>query len=487
MVLAVVAAAPVVAWLLAGEVDWSAAETGPLMHTVRRSNFLNEITERGNVESASNVEIRCEVQSRGQAGTTILWIIPEGTYVEPGDELVKLDSSALEDELTQQQIICNNSEAAVIKARNDLETARIAKKEYLQGAYTLEQNQIAMKKFVAEEAERQATQTLEYSRGLAKKGYVTDLRVETDEIAVEKAQLDRESAELELKVLDEFTKAKMLLQLDSDISTTEARLKSEEATHALDVEKLELVREQVANCTIVAPDSGQVVYASETDRRGNNVIIIEEGTTVREHQVIIRLPDPKRMQVKASINEAKVTLVRAGMPATIRMDAFTDMQLDGVVEKVNEYPAPSGWWGSSVKEYETSIKILGSPPNLKPGLTAEVRILIERIPDAVHVPVQAVFEHGGLHYCIVRDSGAWRARQVQIGSTNDKTVVIRDGLQEDEQIVLGAFAYRDKVALPKLEAERKAGAKRPEQPAADPATPRGPRRAPGAKQAESAP
>ena len=45
--------------------------------------FVHEIVERGNVESASNVEIRCEVKMRGKS-ITILEIVPEGTYVEPG-------------------------------------------------------------------------------------------------------------------------------------------------------------------------------------------------------------------------------------------------------------------------------------------------------------------------------------------------------------------------------------------------------------------
>ena len=100
---------------------------------------------------------------------------------------------------------------------------------------------------------------------------------------------------------------------------------------------------------------------------------------VRENQVIIRLPDPERMQVKAKINEAKIALVETDMPVTIRMDAFPDVELEGVVEKVNEYPAPTSWYSGNIKEYETFVKILGSPTTLKPGLTAEVRIQVEQL------------------------------------------------------------------------------------------------------------
>ena len=453
MVLALVAVLPLVAWLLAGEVDWSPEENGPLMHVVERGEFLNEIVERGNIESASNVEIRCEVKSRGQPGTIILWIVPEGTFVKPGDKLVELDSSSLDNERIQQQIVCHNSKAAVIKARNDFEAAKIAKKEYLDGTYKLELNRIQMKKFTAGEAKRQAEQTLQYSKGLAKKGYVTELRVETDEIAVQKADNDLEAAELEEQVLREFTRKKMLNQLDSNIATAEARLASEEASHKLDVDKLELTESQIEKCTIKAEEAGQVVYANQTNRRGGSEIIIEEGTMVRENQVIIRLPDPKRMQVKAKINEAKIAMVETEMPVTIRMDAFPDVELEGVVEKVNEYPAPTSWFAGNIKEYETFVKILGSPTTLKPGLTAEVRIRVEQLSDVLQVPVQAVFEHGGLHYCVMRDGKGWKAQPVTIGSTNDKFVVIREGLEPGQQVVLGAFAYRDEVDLPEVKEE----------------------------------
>jgi multidrug efflux pump subunit AcrA (membrane-fusion protein) len=440
-----------VAWLVASEADWSVKESGPPTCVVQRIDFVNEVIERGDIESASNVEIRCEVESRGRGGTTILWLVPEGTYVQPGDKLVTLDSSELEDELRQQQIICNNSLAAVVKAKNDLETAKIALREYLEGAFKLAENVIERKKFVAAEAKRQAEQTLAYSKGLARKGYVTELRVETDRIAVEKAELDYQSAELELKVLRAFTRDKKLIQLDSSIRTAEARLASQEASHEIDAKKLALAQKQVGSCTITAKQPGQVVYANVTDHHGSNEVVIEEGATVREHQALLRLPDPKRMQVRAKIDEAKIAWVQPGMPVSIQMDAFSDVKLEGVVERVNEYPAPSGWWEGNVKEYETYVKILDSPANLKPGLTAEARIQVEHIPGVLQVPVAAVFEYARRHYCILRDAAGWRAQEVEIGSTNDKFVVIRKGLEEGQEVVFGAFGYRNEVDLPKPE------------------------------------
>jgi hypothetical protein len=199
-----------------------------------------------------------------------------------------------------------------------------------------------------------------------------------------------------------------------------------------------------------------VVYANVSTRHGTDTIIAE-GEKVREQQVIVRLPDPTQMQVNVKISEAKVTMVKAGMPATIRLDAFPDLKLAGEVKTVNELPEPSNWFSSGGKEYKAIVRITNPPPGLRPGLTAEVKIHVERVPDALLTPSQAIFEHGKKYYCVVEKDGRCEAREVQIGSTNDEVVIVREGLEEGDQLVLHASAHRGKVGnLPKLAEEGKA-------------------------------
>jgi RND family efflux transporter MFP subunit len=439
-----------VAWSMLPGISWGEKESGPLVHEVERAEFIHDITERGEIQSASNVEIRCEVQARGTSGTTILEVIPEGTYVQEGDVLVRLDDSALKTEETQQQISCNASEASMIQARTAYETAKISKQEYIEGKYVQDKQAIESEILIAQEDARRAEQFIGYSKMLFSKGYVTQLQLEADQFAWDKALLAKKTAETKMHVLEDFTKQKMLTQLDSDVKTTEAKLKSEDHSHKLDEEKLALIRAQIEKCVIKAPTSGQVVYANEVNRGGNNEILIQEGTVVRERQVIIRLPDPKRMQVKAKINEAKIALVATGMSASIRLDAFPDRELVGKVEKVNEYPAPTGWFSSNVKEYETLVRIENSVEGMRPGLTAEVKIRVAHLKEVLQVPVQAVLEHGDRHYCLFAKGDRWEAREVEIGATNDKQVVIRSGLANGDRVVLGALAFRDKVKLPNV-------------------------------------
>ena len=247
-----------------------------------------------------------------------------------------------------------------------------------EGKYFLDENTILSELDVAQENLRRARDTERYSEQLEAKGYITKVQLEADLFARQKAEKDLDAARKKLEVLQNYTRRKMEVQLKADIDTAKAKCDAALATFNLDKSKLELIKEQIAKCTIRAKKPGQVVYANVTERFGGQETIIEEGTLVRERQVIVRLPNPDKMQVKAKVNEAKIALVSAGMPARIRLDAYPDKELEGCVESVSEYPAPGMWWASNVKEYDTIVKIDKSPVDLRPGYTADVTILINQ-------------------------------------------------------------------------------------------------------------
>ncbi len=72
------------------------SENTLLLHSVERSNFEAFVTEPGDITSSSNVEVRCEVKSRGSAGVTIVSLCDEGTEVKKGDLLLQFDDSVLQ-------------------------------------------------------------------------------------------------------------------------------------------------------------------------------------------------------------------------------------------------------------------------------------------------------------------------------------------------------------------------------------------------------
>ena len=206
----------------------------------------------------------------------ILEIVPEGTWVEEGDFLVKLDDAALQKQLVQQQIICSSSESAAIEAEADLESAKLALYEYSEGTYVEDLAKQQSEVFVAEENLRRAEEYLQYSNRLAERGYIPDAQLDADQFALEKARKELGVAKTKLEVLSKFTKEKMLTQLEAKIQTAEAKLKSRQKTLELENKELQEIEAQIALCRITAPVQGQVVY--EQNRRSTSTTILIEKT-----------------------------------------------------------------------------------------------------------------------------------------------------------------------------------------------------------------
>jgi RND family efflux transporter MFP subunit len=423
-----------------------------MLHTVENGPFDHVVLEQGEIESSSNNEVKCEVKGRGGSGTPILSVVPEGTLVKKGDVLCQLDSSALEQEAKNQRIVVSNAESAVISAEAGVNKAIIARQEYLDGTFLTERKTILSEIAVAQQTLRKAELSLESAERLAAKGTLKPLQIEAEQFAVQNAKNTLESAEGRLKVLDELTKAKMLVQFDADIETTRAKLESDKSTLSEEKEKLQEIQAQITACKIVAPADGQVVYANKFSGRGGGEFIVEAGALVREQQTIFLLPDPTRMQVKAKINESRISLIRDGMPVKIRVNAVEN-ELLGRVVKVNKYAEPGNWWGSNVKEYATFIQIINPPETIRTGMTAEVRIFVEQIEDAIQLPVHAVYETKRHHFVLVQEGNGYATREIEIGATNDKFVTVKSGVKADESVVLDPRNHLNKMDIPEIREE----------------------------------
>ena len=440
----------VVAWwlLTGGESEEVLPEA--LFEQVVRKEFRLEIVEPGEIESAHNVDVLCEVKSRNSAGVNILEIVPEGSQVAAGDFLVRLDDSALQKDLLTQRIDVHQAKAALVQAEADVEAAKLAMDEYLSGSYRQDLEQLEGAVFVARENLRRAEEYHNYSKKLAVKGYVSETQLEADAFAVEKSQKDLDLSLTKLDVLKVHSRKAKVNDLNASIFTGEARLLSRRNSYELEVAQEAEIEEQISKCLIKAPASGEVTYANRnTSSSSSDGILIEAGRPVRERQAIIRLPDPSNMRVIAKVNESRVEQVKPGMPVDISIFASRELVLHGRVEKVGDYPIPSASrYTAHIKEYATEVLIENPPNGLRPGMTAKVSILVEQIASALQIPLHAVLRVKGSSYCLVVDeSGNLQARGVRLGSANDASTVVEFGLSEGEQVVVNASEFRDIVTF----------------------------------------
>jgi multidrug resistance efflux pump len=401
-----------------------------LTHQVARGDLVITVTEDGNVESASNIDIRCQVAG----GATIKKIVTDGTIVKQDEELVELDSAAIDEQILTQRIAYEKARAIRDQATNDLLAAKIALREYVEGTYLKELQTVESQITVAQENLRSAQNTLDYTEKMFRKGYVTALQQEAQQFAVKRARLDLDLAETAKKVLQEFTFEKMKNDLETKVATAEAKSKSEQAAFELEDSKLKRLETQKANCIIRAPQSGMVVYANESSSRrsSSDRPDVEEGAVVRESQVILRLPDLAQMQVKVTVHESKVDKLRIGMPASIRIQ---NRKLTGYVTSIANQAEQNSFFGSGVKEYATYVRIDGQQTGLKPGMTAEVEILVDERKNVLTLPIQCIVEQAGRFYCWRTDDAQVVKTQIDLGAGDDRFIEVRQGLAEGDVVL----------------------------------------------------
>jgi HlyD family secretion protein len=407
-----------------------------LTTTVKKGDLLITVTEDGNVESAKNIELKCKVPG----SNTILEIVPDGSHVKKGDLLVRLDSSSLEDAVLSQEIVVEKAKAAQISSAKTFSAAKIAVDEYEQGTFVQEMQQFEADITVAKQNLSSAENLLYYSQKMHRKGYVTQLDVESKEFAVEQAKLNLAVAERKKDVLERFTKAKMLEDLKSMRDSAEALMNSDNAALTKEQNQLKRLQDQLKECTIVAEQDGMVVYANEMGggpRGGQQGPKIDLGAQVNQFQAILRLPDLKNMQVKTLVHETKVDQLRIGMRARVKIQ---DREFLGEISSIANQPEPTSFWQGNTKEYATLIRIDGEPEDLKPGMTAEVEILVAEKKDVLTIPVQCVVESGGKFHAYVRNGNNVQVRDLALGGTNDTVIEVVDGLKEGEQVLLNPRA-----------------------------------------------
>ncbi len=402
-----------------------------MTYDVSRGKFVVTLTEDGNVESAANVDIKCRVTGGG----TVQWIIPDGTTVTEGEEIVRLEQSQIEDQVRSQRIVYEKALSTKLQAEGSVEAAKISIEEYIEGTFKKEQQDLESAVTIAQENLRNEENLLAHTEKMLNRGYVTPLQLEAQEFAVKRTNLELESALAAKEVHEKYTKAKILKDLGTALAAAQAQLRSEDAALELEKGRLDRLEQTLLDCVIKAPQSGMIVYANDNrgGRFGSSQSTIEEGAMVREQQTIARVPDLTNMQVRVTVHETKVDLLRRGMPARITIQ---DKEYRGTVISVATQPEAAGFMSANIKEYATIVKIEGETRDLKPGMTAEVEILINELDDVVTVPVAAVAEVGGKFYSWKQTPRGPEKTLVALGSSNDKLIEIKDGLKEGDVVLL---------------------------------------------------
>jgi HlyD family secretion protein len=430
-----VAVAVALLWAFIFDAKASPELASKLTHTVTRSDLVVTVRKSGLVESSENKEIKCKV--RGQS--TVIWVIDSGTYVEPGDELVRLDTLRIEEAVAERTKYAHWSRSSAERSRANVAAAELAISEYEEGRYRSEMMTLEKDLAIAESDLRTAKDRLDYFRKLVARDYVVELEVEQKALAVTRAELEVGVKATEIETLKDYTKAMELETLKGNLKAAIANLAAAEERSEMDATRRNQALEELELCVVSAETSGMVIHPSAA--RWHNAPKIAEGESVHKDQVLLLMPDLSKMQVKLGINESHIDRVKPGQAARVTLPNRT---LDGTVSTVASVTAPPAIWNGYKVEYETMVAL---PPvkGLMPGMSAEVEIIAEHHANVLTVPVAAVVEMADGNFCWVKTPDGVQQRSVQLGDTNDVHTVVTAGVKEGDEVMLNPLAFIDET------------------------------------------
>ncbi len=312
---------------------------------------------------------------------------------------------------------------------------------------------------VAQEEYLLAQDRIEGQRRLEARGFITPTELEAEELNLNKAANKQQEKETALRLYIQYTFPKeaeeFLSNYENAVMAYQRQVKENLAKEAqerasfssaqrkFDLEKYKLadIEAQIEAATIEAELPGLVVYGGadqgSSRYRSSSQEAIQEGATVRERQPILTIPDMREMAVSVDIHESAVQRVAVGQPAVISIDAFPDVRLTGEVIKVAVVAdSANSFMNPDLKVYPSQVRIDGAHDWLRPGMSAQVEILVASLADVVYVPVQAVSYFGSDQVVYVSRGGSVERRVIEVGDFSDSFIEVVSGLEEGEEVLL---------------------------------------------------
>lgn len=372
-------------------------DTVQLTTPVLRGPFEVLVYSTGQLESenSDNIYIPEKMKDRQTriSHLTITDIVEEGTYVDSGDYVATLDHQAVEEQLKEatdemekvlseyedskidSNLTLSNQRDLIVNAKLDLEEKVIAVEE---------------SKFEAPSIQRKVEMDLDKAR----------------------RKLEQVKAAYELITQQETNKVTRKF-----INYKQVR------------ERVESLKELMDQLIVYSPRAGIVSYFQYPFGGA-----VKTGSRVTQWSPIIAtFPNMENLVTKTFINEIDISLIKIGQKVTIGIDAFPDKELMGEVVSVANMGQLMP--NSDAKVFEVKIKVNGSDPELKPAMTTSNTIQTNYFEDVVYVPIEAMFNNDSLSY--VFPVGSDNTKQiVETGEANENYMIVRQGLEGDDELFL---------------------------------------------------
>ena len=200
-----------------------------------------------------------------------------------------------------------------------------------------------------------------------------DLQVAEARMAIAQAQLDRSNELMEAGVITaEENEAKNLEFANAQASLVKAQT------------NLELAELRLSDVTIRAPSAGTILTKSVEEGQ----VIQSASQNVSGGTILMLMANLNDMQVRTLVDETDMGEIRPGMVANVDVEAFPNRAFQGTVEKIE----PQAVVQQNITMFPVIVTLDNRDGLLKPGMNAEVEVIIAQEPGALTVPNNTVVQ-----------------------------------------------------------------------------------------------
>lgn len=261
--------------------------------------------------------------------------------------------------------------------------------------------------------------------------------------AVERARLELEKAERDLRRAEQLLKDRLISQELYDDTRTAYELAKNSLARA--ERELAVVEERLTKTEVRAPFDCTVLTRPVSVGQA-----VSGSSSVGGGTEVLTIADLSSLVINAHVNQADVPRLYVNQAVEVTVEAVPGLVVTGIVERI----APQATVRNNIKGFATRILLKNADPRIRPGMTANIRIPVASASNVTAVPLPAVFternpETGQFERFVYvrKPDGSAEKRLVKVGVSDFFYAEIQEGLSAGETVML---------EMPREELERRA-------------------------------
>jgi HlyD family secretion protein len=149
------------------------------------------------------------------------------------------------------------------------------------------------------------------------------------------------------------------------------------------------------------------------------------------------MPEVSSLRISSRIDEIERGRLAIKQAVTVHFDAIPDRQFTGTIEEISTLATEdftAGW--PIPRDFNVRLKLDDTDARLRPGMTAQVTAITERIPAALTIPVQSSFQKEGGDVAYVWNGSEFREQVIQISRRSGDRILVVNGLHVGDRVAL---------------------------------------------------